>query len=264
VSEETVHERLRRIRIQRGESLAALARQSGLRVEWLQAIEDGRYHDLPSGIYGRSAVRRHSGSLGLDPDEVLAFCAPLLPGVEDPISALGRLRGVTPARRRATSEDAIPVHPKPGGNPASAHAEAPRCELPSWRLLAAAAIDAVVVVGLLIAVVTCTVASGVPVSDLGRGAAPAFALLTFVLGACYFVVVGGLLGGTLGEQLAGIPAADEERRPLDLRAVRDRTAQCVLRDVLFIEKLGKWIGRFIADHGWPGGLNQSHAERPAA
>ena len=60
MSEETVHQRLRRIRIERGEPLSKLAQQSGLRVEWLQAIEDGRFNDLPSGIYGRSAVRRAS------------------------------------------------------------------------------------------------------------------------------------------------------------------------------------------------------------
>jgi transcriptional regulator with XRE-family HTH domain/uncharacterized RDD family membrane protein YckC len=262
VSEETVHQRLRRIRIERGEPLSKLAQQSGLRVEWLQAIEDGRFNDLPSGIYGRSAVRRHSGLLGVDPDEVLAFCAPLLPEVEDPISALGRLRGVSQSRRRSTAD---PAHVTPAKTCVDTHREPVplTCELPSWRLLAAAGVDAIVVVGLLMAVVTCTVASGIPMSDLGRGAAPAFALLTVVLGGCYFVVLGGLVGGTLGEQVAGI-RIDEEPRPLDLRAVSVRTMHCVLRDALFIEMCGKWIGRFLADHGWPGGLNQSHAQPPAA
>jgi transcriptional regulator with XRE-family HTH domain len=263
VSEETVHERLRRIRIQRGESLTTLAERSGLRVDWLQAIEDGRFNDLPSGIYGRSALRRHSGSLGVDADEVLAFCAPFLPDVEDPISALGRLRGVSQPRRRAAAESLTAAVLKTRNDAPRDHPEQDVCELPSWRLLAAAGIDAIVVVGLLMAVVTCTVASGIPMSELGRGAAPAFALLTFVLGGCYFVVLGGLVGGTVGEQLAGV-RVQKERRPLDVRAVRVRTMHCVLRDALFIEMFGRWIGRFIADHGWPGGLNQSHAEPPAA
>ena len=264
MSEETIHERLRRIRLERGESLSMLAQQSGLRVEWLRAIEEGSFNDLPAGIYGRSAVRRHSGSLGLNPDEVLAFCAPLLPDVEDPISALGRLRGVPTSRGRNSHE---PPALHAGRRPAQSEEDQKpsSSELPSWRLLVASAVDAFAVVGLLIVVVTCTVASGVPVSGLGRTAAPAFALLTFVLGTCYFVVLGGLVGATVGALAVNAHSPAAEPSPLDLRAVTVRTMQCVLRDVYFIELLGKWIGRFLAQHRWSGGMSQTpHAERPAA
>jgi transcriptional regulator with XRE-family HTH domain len=262
VSEETIHERLRRIRLERGESLNMLAQQTGLRVDWIQAIEEGRFGDLPTGIYGRSAVRRHSGSLGLDPDEVLAFCAPLLPDVEDPIYALGRLRGL-PAPRGRTSHES-PSHRAGAPAPVEARLLKPPSDLPSWRLLAASAVDAFAVVGLLVLVVTCTVASGVPISGLGQTAAPAFALLTFVLGGCYFVVLGGLVGATVGELAVNAHPPAVESSPLDLRSVMLRTMQCVLRDVYFIELLGEWIGRFFAQHRWPGGMNQTHVERPAA
>jgi hypothetical protein len=241
-----------------------LAQQSGLRVEWIRAIEEGRFNDLPTGIYGRSAVRRHSGSLGLNPDEVLAFCAPLLPEVEDPISALGRLRGL-PSPRGRTSHESPPNHGE--GTPARLQERRPKpsSDLPSWRLLAASAVDAFAVVGLLIVVVTCTVASGIPMSGLGRTAAPAFALLTFVLGGCYFVVLGGLVGATVGGLAVNARPLAAEPSPLNLRSVMLRTMQCVLRDVYFIALCGEWIGRFFAQHRWPGEMNQApHAQRPAA
>ena len=242
VSEEMVHQRLRRRRLERGVSHTALAHQCALRVEWLQAMDEGRFSDLPSGIYGRSAVRRYADALGLNSDEVLAACAPLLPLVEDPISALGRLRGVPASHRRS---DAPAVHPDKPGRSLEEERPATACELPSWRLLAAAAVDAIVVVGLLIAVVTCTVASGIPMSGLGGVATPAFALLTFVLGSCYFVVLGGIVGATAGEQVAGVHGQTSDG-VLDLRAVGVRTLHCVLRDAQFIELFGKWVGEKVS------------------
>jgi hypothetical protein len=262
VSEETVSARLRRIRIECGTPLDVIARQNGLRVEWLQAIEQGRFSDLPSGIYGRSAVRRYGAALGLNPDEVLASCASALPRLEDPIAALGRLRGLpgkAHAERRRREDESEPRRQE------VLNAAAPLGDFPSWRPLAAAAVDALVVVGLLMVLVTGTVAVGIPVAAFGRTAAWAFALLTLLMGSCYFVVLGGLVGLTVGELLVAAGEMHAERRPLDLRAVTNRTVGCALRDVYFIEMLGQWIGRFIAHHGWPGGMNQaSHAERPAA
>jgi transcriptional regulator with XRE-family HTH domain len=263
VSEETVSERLRQIRIERGISLEAIARQHGLRIEWLHAIEQARFGDLPSGIYGRSAIRRYAAVLGQSPDEALAACAATLPRLEDPISALGRLRGLS---GKAYLEPSPPLNEEPRRRDYQDSTTPELAELPSWRLLAAAAVDALIVVALLIVLVTCTVAIGVPVSGLGRTAAPAFALLALLMGSCYFIVLGGVIGTTIGELLVN-PAAPMRTNhgPLNLSTVADRTMGCVLRDVYFIELLGKWIGRFSAHHRWPGGMNQaSHAERPAA
>jgi transcriptional regulator with XRE-family HTH domain len=256
VSEETISARLRRIRIERGVRLEAIAHQNGMRVEWLQAIEHGRFSDLPSGIYGRSAVRRYGAALGLNPDEVLASCASALPRLEDPIAALGRLRGL-PAKARAERQPAREErqHPQQRNQDAGTPSLA---DLPSWRPLAAAAVDALVVMALLIVLVTGTVAAGIPVAAFGRTAAWAFALLTLLMAGCYFVVLGGLVGSTLGELLVAGPGETRaNRQPLDLRAVTDRTVCCALREVYFIEMLGQWIGRFIAHHRWPGSMNQA-------
>ena len=244
MSEEAIYQRLRRLRIARGESLSSFAARHGMRVEFLRAIEEGRFQDLPTGIYARAAVRAHASALGLDPDEILAICAPLLPAVEDPIVAIGRLRGL-PRRPRPAATDAenpIQRQTRPTSDKAA---------LPSWRMAAASVIDAAAMAAMLLAVVTCTVGMGVPVSALGGSAAPAFCLMVSVLSGCYFIVLGGVVGVTAGEYLTGARAQVTEQRRLDLRAVAARTRQSVLRDACFIELLGKWIGRLIADHGFP-------------
>jgi uncharacterized RDD family membrane protein YckC len=265
VYNQTVQEQLRRARIGRGESLITVAARSGSRVELLQAIEDGRFKDLPTGLYARAAVRRYAGAVGLDPDEILALCAPLLPVVEDPITALSRLRGLPAPRRRQAETDATKtVSSIRDTGRQEVHDEAP-VEWPSWRMLAASVIDASAVLGMLLAVVTCTVAMGVPMSALGRAAAPAFALMAFVLGGCYFVVLGGVVGATPGEQAVGLRSETVDQRPVDLRAVAARTLQCIFRDASFIGLAGKWIGRSITGHRWSASVNgRHHVEHRAA
>lgn len=243
MSEEAIYQRLRRLRIARGESLSALAARHGMRVEFLRAIEEGRFQDLPTGIYARAAVRAHANALGLDPDEILGICAPLLPAVEDPIVAMGRLRGL-PRRARPAAADVETTQ-------SQARRVADTPPLPSWRMAAASVIDAAVMAGILLAVVTCTVGMGVPVSALGGAAAPAFCLMASVLGGCYFILLGGVVGVTAGEYVTGARAHATEQRRLDLRAVATRTRRSVLRDACFIELLGKRIGRLLADHGFP-------------
>ena len=240
VSEEAIYQRLRRLRIARGESLSSFAARHGMRVEFLRAIEEGRFQDLPTGIYARAAVRAHASALGLDPEEILSICGPLLPAVEDPIEAIARLRGLPPRPKRVAAEPENQSHP--------ARLLSDRAALPSWRMAAASAIDAAAMAAMLLTVVTCTVGMGVPVSALGGAAAPAFCLMASVLIGCYFTVLGGIMGATAGEYLTGARANATAQRRLDLRAVAARTRQSFFRDACFIELLGKWIGRLIAEH----------------
>ena len=241
MSEEAIYQRLRRLRIARGESLSSFAARHGMRVEFLRAIEEGRFQDLPTGIYARAAVRAHATALGLDPEEILNICGPLLPAVEDPVEAIGRLRGLPrrPKRAATDSENTNHEHQR---------VVSERVALPSWRMAAASVIDAAAMALMLLALVTGTVGMGVPVSALGGAAAPAFCLMVAVLSGCYFIVLGGIIGVTAGEYLAGAGGQAPEQRRLDLHAVVARTRQSVLRDACFIELLGKWIGRLIAEH----------------
>lgn len=261
--EEAIHERLRRTRIERGESRASLATRAGIRAQWLQAIEDGRFQDLPTGIYARAAIRRHAEALGLQPEGILLHCAPLLREIQDPIGAIARLRGIDVSWTKKPSVASSPgATTLPSGS--ASDKPAPIMMLPSWRLVLAAVIDAAAMGALLLVVVTCTVAAGIPVTALRSGSAIAFTTIALVLSACYFGVLGGIVGETAGEHLACVRSGSAEPSPLDLRAMALRTFDSVFRDALFIELLGKWMGGLLADHKWPAGVNGSrHAEHTA-
>src|SRR5262252_459097 len=93
-------ELLRCARENRGDDLSTLSARTGLRVHHIRAIEEGRFRDLPRGIYARAAIRSYATACGLDPDVVLRDCDPLLPHVEDPIGAFARARGISPSPDR--------------------------------------------------------------------------------------------------------------------------------------------------------------------
>src|SRR5262249_55844533 len=214
----------------RGESCESLSTRTGVRIEWVRAIEAGQFQELPPGIYGRSAIRAQANALGLDAKKVLEACATLLPPVEDPISAMRRLNGIVPLA------------------PGSGTPEKSSTALPDWRLIAASFIDAGAMAFTLLVVITSTVAMGLPISALDRSAGGPLFLVTFVLTACYFVFFGGIVGRTAGEYLTGVQTSPEPAR-LDLRAVAIRTRQSIFRDSYFIELLGEWIGRRTVG-GW--------------
>src|SRR5688572_18561721 len=163
MSDGTVAQRLSQARALRGQELPALAKRIGVREEYLRAIEEGRLADLPPGIYGRFAIRAFARDCGLDPAEILAACESLLTPVEEPIAALGRLRGIRQPTRKAphapeTNARAVPSVP---GTSSEGRG------FPDWRLLAAAAIDGCLVITLLLLLIVCTVtAMMVPVAAL--------------------------------------------------------------------------------------------------
>ena len=217
-----VHERLRHARIARGEELAGLACRIGVRQEHLRAIEDGRFGDLPTGIYGRAAVRTFAAACGFDPAATLAECAPLLPVADEPIEALARLRGVRPARHEP-------------------HHEPINFDRPSWRPLAASAVDALVVVALLVIVVVATASLLlVPIAAL-HSSAVTLALVGLLLGAGYFVWFGGLGGATIGERLAHVVPDASDPALLTLRSIAERTLRSATVDVRCIVRLGVWL-----------------------
>ena len=232
MSEIPVLERLRQARMSRGETCESLSKRTGVRIDWIRAIEAGQFQELPPGVYGRSAIRAHANALGLDAAEVLAACATLLKPVEDPIVAMRRLNGV------ATCETPVAALPP----------ERPQGALPDWRLIAASVIDAGAMAFTLLVVITSTVAMGLPISALDRSAGGPIFLVTFVLTACYFVFFGGIVGRTAGECVTGMQTSPQPAR-LDLRAVAIRTRQSIFRDSYFIELLGEWIGRRTVG-GW--------------
>jgi cytoskeleton protein RodZ len=59
---------LRRARESRGWSLEDIAGETKIRRHYLDAIEKGRYHDLPAPIYARNFVRTYARLVGIIPD----------------------------------------------------------------------------------------------------------------------------------------------------------------------------------------------------
>jgi hypothetical protein len=229
-------EQLRSARADRGEDLAALSARTGLRVHHVRAIEEGRFGDLPPGIYGRAAIRSFAAAYALDADAVLAACEPLLPRIEDPIGALARMRGVARAAEApAVTPETATVSP------------------PAWRPVAAAVVDGAIAGAVLGAASGgAALLARVSLAALRPSAFTLF-LLGVVLGAAYYVWLGGLGGTTFGEYAVGPQARERDPRPLTLRAIWRRTVAAATADARAIYALGAWTGRRLT----PGGAARS-------
>jgi hypothetical protein len=231
-----ISNRLSQARQACGEDLAALGARIGVRQEHLRAIEDGRFADLPPGIYGRAAVRTFAGAMGFDGAAVLAECEPFLVPVDEPIAALARLRGVR-ARR-----------PEPSRSPSEADAQddfAGDSPFAGWRRLAAAALDACVVAGLLLMViVSALTALTAPVSAL-KDSAPAFGLMGLLLAAAYFLCFGGVRGVTVGARALGV-ARDGHASTVTLQLVLERAMLSATEDLRCMVRMGERLGRSTA------------------
>jgi hypothetical protein len=257
-----VSRQLREARVASGEDLTSLAKRIGVREEHLRAIEDGRFVDLPKGIYGRAAVRSFAQACGFDPLATLAACEPFLAPVDEPISALGRLHGVRRPSAAADGHHAAAALSPDGSTPATT--PFPQQLLDAGRLLCAAAIDAVVVVLLLLALVGCAVtALMVPLSAIAHSG-PAFGVMGALLGASYFGWLGGLRGATVGEQLLR-PAGRTADAPLHrLEAIAARGMQSATRDASVILQLGASFGAWTLGKSSGEDAGIGHFEQPAS
>jgi Helix-turn-helix domain len=227
------HERLRSARAERAEDVPALSARTGLRVQHIRAIEEGRFRDLPAGIYARAAIRSFATAYGLDADAVLAECDAFLPRVEDPIDALARSRGIAPAPARAVDAAERP--------PGSAELR--------LRPFAAAIVDAAVTGTLLLTVsVAAAVLARVSIAALGAAAISLF-LVGVILGAAYYVWLGGLGGTTFGEYAVGPETFRRDPRPLTLSAIARRTLAAATADARAIHRAGMWTGRRLTRAG---------------
>ena len=99
-----LHERLKLARERRGMSLATIARQWGIREQNLLLIEQDRFEELPTGLYGRAAVRAYASAVGLPADEALIEVIDRLRTPEDPLDGLARVRGLTRQPERTFKE----------------------------------------------------------------------------------------------------------------------------------------------------------------
>ena len=79
-------------RVQRGMGLSQLAARTLLSGPIIDKIDEGRFAELPGGLYARSYIRAFASAVGLDPEEAVRELAERLPPAQDPFSCLARER----------------------------------------------------------------------------------------------------------------------------------------------------------------------------
>ena len=170
--------------------MASIARQWGVREHNLELIERDRFEDLPTGLYGRTAVRAYATAVGLPADQVLGEIADRLRSPEDPLDGLARVRGLTRQPERTLKE--------------ILHMPSTDISLSTTtRGQVANVVDALflLLVDFLLLELTALVA-GVRSTEVLRAAAPAMIALFALIAALYFVLLGGLARTTVGTKIA--------------------------------------------------------------
>jgi len=230
------YERLRRRREQKGWRIEDVERRTGVRSRLLELIDRGQFAELPSGLYGRSAVRAYAEAVGLPADEVLEEVASLMPAPEDPLDGLARVRGIkrTPSRQ--------PSEPAPS---ASADSTSPRrasAGVP-WPQLAATGIDAGLLVAIDVVLVWLTaLACGTSIETVPRIALAPIGLLCALFAGLYFILLGGVRNATVGARVAGVTEPETRSGALDVHAVVARAWRSAVRETTSIVDWALRIG----------------------
>jgi Helix-turn-helix domain len=171
-------------------SLATIARKYGLREQSLDLMERDRFEELPTGLYGRSAVRSYAKAVGIPVDEALAAVADRLRPLEDPLDGLARVHGLTRRPERAIRRTLDVPGPEVTLSSSS-------------RAHVANVLDGLVLLGLDILLLEVTaLAAGVRAIEVLRAAAPSMVTLFVLVAALYFVLLGGLARATIGTRVA--------------------------------------------------------------
>uniref|UniRef100_A0A7C4AJQ4 Helix-turn-helix domain-containing protein n=1 Tax=Thermodesulfovibrio aggregans TaxID=86166 RepID=A0A7C4AJQ4_9BACT len=66
-----MYEELKKKRFELGKSIDEISAQTRIKKSYLQAIEEGRFDDLPLEVYTRSYIKIYAETLGIDPGIVL-------------------------------------------------------------------------------------------------------------------------------------------------------------------------------------------------
>src|SRR5688500_8519841 len=83
---------LHRARVASGLSIEDLLSRTALSRGVIQKIDEGRFAELPPGLYARSYVKTFAAEVGVEPDEALANLEPLLPGAPKPLPAMREIK----------------------------------------------------------------------------------------------------------------------------------------------------------------------------
>lgn len=225
---ESIQQQLRAAREARGLSLTAIENKVGVRVQVLALIEKGAFGELPSGLYGRHALRAYATAVGFDVDRALEQVGPSLPEPEDPLDGLARVRGLR--RRSKARPQADEPSPTARTHFSQAATDAVVEAALDWRPVAASAIDSALLVSVVVGMAQLTaLAAGEPLSDVVAVAGPAWGLMAALITGLYFVLLAGVRNATLGARLAEVPTQRDDQR-MDARTAIRRGLRCALRE----------------------------------
>ena len=199
---------LHRARVARSMDLSRVSALTALSPVIVRKIDDGRFEELPGGLYARSYIRAFAEAVGVPPEAALKDVEPMLPGAPDPLPTLreksgrgltDRLRAVAlagAARARAITRRAD-----------VAALETYRIDL---RRAAAAILDALVLVSVgLVTTMSTAWLCGVGFVDVLDQAGIALAAMLSLPVLLYFVLFQGIGGLTPGARLCGLPRPNE-------------------------------------------------------
>lgn len=216
---------LHQARMNRNLGLGELSARTSLSPAVLRKIDEGRFQELPAGLYARSYVRSFAAEVGLDPGSVLREIEHLLPEAPDPFPVWRELKGPS------TSDRFIALVERIRQRQATADAAgqgAEEAEIPSMGRTAltrwgAAALDATVLVAINASLVLLIAwSSGLPAGALLRQATIALAALCAVPTVLYFILFNGIGGRTPGGWLCRLPEPGPHA-PLTLDAILRRS-----------------------------------------
>jgi hypothetical protein len=191
---------LRAARLARGLSLETITAKTRLSPHITQKIDSGRFDQLPPGLYARAYVRAVAEVVGLDPQSVIAELSGVLPDAPDPVPILREVK---------RDERWIELPPR-------------------MTRYVAAGLDGVFI-GVMVAIIAGAIeaSSGVGLTTPGVFPVVGLAVITIIVTAPYFLLLAGVAGQTLGQQIAGTPGA-EAAGPMTLRDVARRASEVCL------------------------------------
>lgn len=212
---------LHRARLARNLDLSRISAVTALSPSIVRKIDEGRYDELPGGLYARSYVRAFAEAVGVPPEAAIHELEAHLPAAPDPLPALREHAGadvieIVRERMKRVYRGTIAFVQRSAA-PAEQVAASPRL-----RRLSAAVIDALFLTGLVLATTILTAwTCGVTVSAIVEKAGLALALMCGILVAAYFVLFQGIGGRTPGALACRMPL-DHEPRELRLDMITAR------------------------------------------
>lgn len=220
---------LHQARVDSNLDLEALGARTSLSPAVLRKLDEGRFEELPAGLYARSYVKSFAAEVGLDPEAVLRNVEHLLPDAPDPLSVLRVLKGPSPSERLFSSvieklrprpgttreEEEVELPPAvpfaPAAKPSLESADLPDIEVsppPRGQLTrwGAAGLDAAALIAINAGLVLLIAwGSGLSARSLVREGSVALAALCSVPTVLYFILFNGIAGQTLGGWLCRLP-----------------------------------------------------------